>query len=134
MGARPGSLTVQNATDPEGDALTYTFELASDAEFTTVLDSGVDVEEGTTTTSWTPASATTFTAGSTYYWRVTASDGVNTSVATAASAFTIAVEVDVDAIVTEATERVKDEAGCAATPVSLWMLLPLVAFFRRRRR
>lgn len=57
LGARPGSLTVQNATDPEGDALTYTFELASDAEFTAVLVSGVDAEEGTSTTLWTPASA-----------------------------------------------------------------------------
>jgi hypothetical protein len=43
-----------NASDPQGDALTYDVEVYADASMTTLLDSATGLVEGTASTSWTP--------------------------------------------------------------------------------
>jgi len=69
--ARP-TLEVSNGTHPLGDALTYTFEIYSDAALTTLVVSESGVAEGTPTTSWT---ATQDLTDDTDYWfRAVASD------------------------------------------------------------
>lgn len=71
---QPLVLTVVNATDPEDDALTYAFDLATDDQFSNILDSVTGVAEGTgSTTSWT--SAFDLQPTMTYYWRARATDG-----------------------------------------------------------
>jgi hypothetical protein len=65
-------LVVENAIDPEGDPLTYTFRVYADELLTTVVREveGV-VEGGGGTTSWM---VTPDLPNATYYWRAHASD------------------------------------------------------------
>lgn len=67
------ALTIRNSTDPDGDLLTYEFELYSDAEMTDLVVSEAEVEEGVETTSW-PLSMP-LGDNSRYFWRVRAYDG-----------------------------------------------------------
>jgi len=76
--AGPSRLVAQNGIDPEGAALTYTFEIGSDATLSTVLKTSDHVAEGDGATAWT-ISGVNFEQGSTYYWRVSVSDGVNST-------------------------------------------------------
>lgn len=66
--------TVQNAVDPEGDAITYNFEVYTDAALTQAFDSMSDVPEQTAEgqTDWTPTKK--YGPGKTYYWVVIAVD------------------------------------------------------------
>lgn len=57
--------------DPDGDALTYTIEIATDTTFETLIASAT-LEEKTITVEGI------FSPRSTYYWRVTATDGAAT--------------------------------------------------------
>jgi hypothetical protein len=68
------TLTVANAvkTGPAG-VITYRFDISTSATFASVAVTGT-VAEGTTTTSFTPAS---LAVGTTYYWRATAIDVTN---------------------------------------------------------
>lgn len=59
---------VNPVLDPEGEAVTYRFEVYSDAALGTQVATGT----ATTGTSWTPAAA--LTDKTTYYWRVRAED------------------------------------------------------------
>ena len=72
-GSLPGdvALTVQNATDPEGQTLTYGFRVYSDPEMTQVVRSVDGVASSTGSTAWavSPPLAT-----GTYYWRAYAAD------------------------------------------------------------
>ena len=79
-------LVVANATavsgDPSRATLTYTFQVATDAGFTSVIASREGVDEGTTgnPTNWQvldlgQPDSTALSDGVTYYWRSTASDG-----------------------------------------------------------
>ena len=66
-------LTVTNATDPEGSALTYYFEIDSVNTFDSAdKQSSGQVFEGSGATSWTPAALNDNTV---WYWRVKANDG-----------------------------------------------------------
>ncbi len=67
------SLVANNATDPQGTALLYTFELYSDLGLTILVDSEHDIAQGPgTTTTWeVPVSLLENTR---YYWRVHAED------------------------------------------------------------
>jgi hypothetical protein len=67
-------LIVDNASDPDGDTLTYTFEVYSNAGLTNLVVSEAGVTAGTSgTTTWT---VTTDLAEDTqYYWRARATDG-----------------------------------------------------------
>lgn len=67
------ALVIHNSTDPDGDAVTYEFEVYSDAGLRTRVASETQVAEGAGTTSWqVPA---TLADNHQYTWRVRASDG-----------------------------------------------------------
>jgi hypothetical protein len=72
-GGQPANptLTVTNAVDPEGQALTYSFRVYSDALLTHVVASIDGVVQGAGTTSW---SVTPALANGTFYWRAYAAD------------------------------------------------------------
>lgn len=78
-------LTVANAvrTGPAG-TLVYKFDIASTSAFTSLVISST-VNEGVGQTSFQPSANQTAAVGTTYYWRVTASDSTN-NVSSAASA------------------------------------------------
>jgi hypothetical protein len=64
------TLVVHNATDEEGDPLTYGFRIFGDAVLTQLVASVDGVAEGAGTTSWTSPAL----AEGTYYWRAYAAD------------------------------------------------------------
>ncbi len=70
-------LVIQNSTDPDGDTITYVFELYSDEEMTNWVGMASGVSEGVETTSWTLPSPLTDNAR--YFWRVRAADGASFS-------------------------------------------------------
>ncbi len=70
---RSPTLTVNNSTDPDGDPLTYEFQLDDDASFQSPVDSVTGLGEGTAgKTSWNTLSQL---SDGTYYWRARAYDG-----------------------------------------------------------
>ena len=77
------ALTVNNAakTGPAGP-VTYKFDVSSSASFSPILATGT-VSEGASTTTFTPS--ITYTASTTYYWRVTVTDATNGVVTTSAT-------------------------------------------------
>ena len=79
-------LTVQNGSDPEGDPLTYSFEVY-DAGMTVLLASVNGVTSGAQTTAWTVSQSLVADQG--YMWRARCSDGVGYSNWSASAAFTI---------------------------------------------
>ncbi|MEJ2405979.1 MAG: Ig-like domain-containing protein [Candidatus Thiodiazotropha sp.] len=67
------SLIVDNGSDPDGDLLTYTFELDTAPTFDSVAKQvSSAIAEGTTTTEW---AVTGLMENTTYYWRTKVSDG-----------------------------------------------------------
>ena len=70
-------LVIQNSTDPDGDAITYDFEVYSDEAMTTLVASQFGIPEGNQTTAWTVSQE--LNDNSWYYWRVRATDGVGFS-------------------------------------------------------
>ena len=67
------TLTVTNATDPEGDALVYYFELDTVNTFDSpTKQASTGIAEGVSTTAWL---VTGLADNTTYYWRARASDG-----------------------------------------------------------
>jgi Tol biopolymer transport system component/fibronectin type 3 domain-containing protein len=66
-------LGVVDATDPEGESLTYRFELDRAPSFDTPAFQAADVPEGAGQTAWTPPAA--LADNTIYYWRAAASDG-----------------------------------------------------------
>ena len=66
-------LGVLNAVDPEGESLTYRFEIDRALSFDTPSLQTADVAEGAGETAWTPPAA--LADNTFYYWRVAASDG-----------------------------------------------------------
>jgi PKD repeat protein len=65
-------LTVDNAGDPDEDALTYTFQVYAEPSLTTLVASHSGVVPGVTATSWRVDA--NLTEDRTYYWRVQATD------------------------------------------------------------
>ena len=65
-------LSVNNASDPNDDKLTYEFELYGDSALSQLVASSDLLTEGTGTTSWTVPLA--LTENQTYYWRARAYD------------------------------------------------------------
>ncbi len=80
------TLTVQNGTDPDGDLLTYSFEVY-DAGMTVLLASTNGVSSGAQTTSWTVS--IDLAADQTYLWRARCFDGSGYSTWSTAATFTI---------------------------------------------
>jgi hypothetical protein len=75
--SRRPTLTVNNASDPEGAPLTCTFELYADPELATRVDSAGGVPQGAGTTSWTVS--VLLNDNTLYHWRARASDGMDAS-------------------------------------------------------
>jgi subtilase family serine protease len=67
------TLSVHNATDLDRDALTYEFEVYSDAAFTSLVDRAAGIAEAPSMTSWTVT--VMLTENQTYYWRSRVFDG-----------------------------------------------------------
>lgn len=75
--SRRPDLTVNNALDPEGAPLTYTFELYADPELSYRIDSASGVPQGVNTTAWR---VSLLLDDNTFYtWRARASDGMDES-------------------------------------------------------
>jgi len=87
VATREPSMVVRNAVDPEGDALVYEFQLATDPSVDTVIASTSAVAETAPLTSW--RSPITLTEGGTYYWRARAFDGASDSPWSETAAFTV---------------------------------------------
>ncbi len=68
------TLTVNNASDPNDDNLTYEFELYADSSLSTLLASSGTIPEGRNTTSW--QIPITLQENAVYYWRARAYDGL----------------------------------------------------------
>lgn len=81
----PIILTIDNAIDPEDDALTYDFRIYGDAQLTQLIEAHIDIAETPSQTSVTLA----FTPAHerTYWWQVRVSDGENTTAYTTATWF-----------------------------------------------
>lgn len=67
-------LTVNNASDPNDDRLTYEFELYEDSGLKSLISSSGSIPEGTNTTSW--QAPLSLTENMTYFWRARAYDGL----------------------------------------------------------
>ena len=81
-------LVVQNATDPQGEALLYDFEVYLDAALTQLVTSGVEViEGGAGETEW--AVDVALVEDTTYWWVARASDAWTPGPWTAAESFTV---------------------------------------------
>ena len=81
----PINLIIENSTDPEGDVLTYSFDVYSDAYLTMKLDSVTAVTEGIDTTSW--QIITTLIDNGQYWWTSSANDGYEESAVSNAASF-----------------------------------------------
>ena len=129
--AKPEALTVINATDLDGDTLTYNFQLAADPEGITILKGKATVESGENTTTWNlgdeEVKLEDFT---TYYWRAQAFDGTESGEFTPWQAFSLFLPKDYREV---AVEEIVAH-GCSSFPPGIWLLLPLLGFLGRRRR
>ncbi|MDA8139178.1 MAG: chitobiase/beta-hexosaminidase C-terminal domain-containing protein [Desulfobacteraceae bacterium] len=76
VGLQP-DLTIENSTDPDGDAVVYDFELYADAALTRLVLSARDHMESPETTVW--HLSTPLQDNAWYYWRVRATDGTGYS-------------------------------------------------------
>jgi hypothetical protein len=91
-GASVASLTpmleVTNSVDPDGDAMSYTFEVYADEGMATLVASGGNILPGKYGfTSW--GITTPLNPNTTYYWRAIATDEHEASTETALSAFMV---------------------------------------------
>jgi subtilase family serine protease/Tol biopolymer transport system component/flagellar hook assembly protein FlgD/fibronectin type 3 domain-containing protein len=80
-------LVVNDASSPEGAALTYEFEIFGDGGLTQALPGTRGLAETPSRTSWRVAAA--LAEDTTYWWRARATDGFSTSAWCAVSAFTV---------------------------------------------
>jgi len=81
----PVGLKVLNATDAEGDGITYSFNVYSDVALTTKLDSATAIAEGTDTTSWQITGS--LPDNGQYFWTVSTNDGYEESAVSDAGSF-----------------------------------------------
>jgi FG-GAP repeat/FG-GAP-like repeat len=104
------TLAVESCDDPDGDELTYMFEIYSDRALTTYATGATEVEEGSTLlrtaslrsinvvglgeTSWQVDQD--LQEDVTYYWRAAAHDGIARGPYTSTASFTIDVEPNGD--------------------------------------
>ncbi|MGD9158479.1 MAG: chitobiase/beta-hexosaminidase C-terminal domain-containing protein, partial [Desulfobacteraceae bacterium] len=66
-------LTVEDSIDPDGDQISYVFEVYSDIAMTSIVTSGTVMSANTGTTSWTVPDS--LSDNYEYFWRVRATDG-----------------------------------------------------------
>jgi len=95
---QPVTLTAANAiTTASGAAITYTFEVASDAAFTTRVQTWDNVAEGAAGTGVTTQKLDPLAAARDYWWHVRASGGGTTGVFGPPSKFTVGPQVTLTA-------------------------------------
>ncbi len=151
-------LIVDNATDPDGNPITYQFQVALDVEMRTLAFEAVEVDEGQDTTSVIVENLNPFD----YFWRARATDGVDPGRWSAVNGFTVESDrvrppddAGFDAGLDAGFEDVGDPGpprptsgrlggggGCASAPgtpatgpwAALCVLLGTVALRRRRTR
>ena len=70
VGENPPTLTVTNATVSTGAAATYTFQIATDQGFSSLLRQADNIAQGSGQTSWTPGQPL---GDGAYFWRARAS-------------------------------------------------------------
>jgi hypothetical protein len=89
---QPLTLTVENASTSGPRALTYSFEIATDAGFSSVvfMREGITPGEGSTTSLRLPDALAT---GRAYYWRARAQDGANTGPYSSAANFNVVTTI-----------------------------------------
>jgi MYXO-CTERM domain-containing protein len=66
------TLLVANASDPQGDPLTYDFEVYADAGLTSIVAAGTLAEDGSGQTGWAPAAP--LDENGSFHWRARAAD------------------------------------------------------------
>lgn len=116
----PVTLTVGNATDPEGDALTYGFRVYSDADLTVLVASVNGIAPGATSTSWvTPALGL-----GTYYWRAFAQDAGQRGVYSSASRFTVTTVGAVGDLTADGKRTIQAEPNPTQSGTVIRYLLP----------
>jgi MYXO-CTERM domain-containing protein len=130
----PTAFSATEAADPEGDELTYTVVVSANADFSSpVLEAEAAVVDGTVRLAAPADLAGSLAAGSTYYWKVTATDG--TSEVAAAASFSLYKEVEIP----EPTPAPEGGCNCSADSTNDAMgvmvaALGLLGLRRRRRR
>ncbi len=70
--------TIGNSTDPDGDIVTYDFEIFSDSQMAFPVESRDGIAENPSETSWSVSEP--LSDNSRYFWRVRATDGTGFSV------------------------------------------------------
>ena len=93
--AQPVTLTILNAIVTKPGATTYTFEVASDAAFTTKVQTRDGVSEGSG--GQTSVKLDTLAPAKDYYWHARATGGGTTGVFSAAFKFTIGPAISINA-------------------------------------
>ena len=130
----PAALVIENAMDPEGDTVTYDFELAGNADGANPLASQSGVAQGDGgETSWTPAGVQ-YASGTTYYWRARAGDGASQSAYSSWTTFTLFNPADATV---PANVAIDDGCGCRSSTSGGWSLagaLVVLGFVLTRRR
>lgn len=90
----PPILTVRNATDPDGDSLTYQFELYRDSDLSQLVAKASNIPQGIElTTSWEVDIQLPYNA--TYWWRARTYDGIALSDWTTPASFALVMPGDV---------------------------------------
>ncbi len=79
-------LEVFNASDPDGDKLTYEFQVSEKSDFSKIDFSARNIPQGKGSTAF---EITVNEGGKTYYWRARASDGIDTGLWSDIYSFTV---------------------------------------------
>lgn len=114
-------LVVENAVDPEGAALVYTFQIYADQELGTLLWQATDVAEGTDGTTSVPVVEFDTSGAAAFYWVAFAKDANNRSARSETSMFTVSAVV--------VTGETNEDCSCAtpAAPVGAGWVVVLTA-------
>jgi hypothetical protein len=92
---QPVTLTVKNGVSTGSGSMTYTFEVASDAGFSQIVQTKDGVAEGAS--GQTSVALNTLAGNLTYWWRARATSGKTTSPNSASRAWTLGPEVTIEA-------------------------------------
>ena len=115
------TLTVGNATDPDGDPLTYGFRIYTDADLTDLVATVDGIAEGAAETSWTVDSALDL---GTYYWCAYAADPQERGLYMVPASFTVVTTEDAEDLAFGAKTLLAAEPNPAQEGIRVRYLLP----------
>jgi hypothetical protein len=115
------TLTVGNATDPDGDPLTYGFRVYADADLTDLVATADGVAEGADETSWTLEAPLDL---GTYYWRAYAADAMERGLYMEPASFTVVTAEDAEDLAFGVTTSLQAEPNPAHDGIRVRYLLP----------